>query len=103
MKKLIELTPEWVLENLSVEMSFDGYGLAYVSTDLDHYKWIMLALKTLKIPFIKSQFRGSTEAMFCFEFKIKDIQIDCPSLYESMMSMSISTLQSDLNKEIGLN
>lgn len=107
MKKLIELTPEWVLENLPDSMYADGYGTMSVYTENpDNASWISLALNTLKIPFSESEFDESDDwddLMISYKFKIEDIKADCPSLYEFMKNLDRDNLQFKLNKGIGLN
>lgn len=104
MKKLIELTPEWILENLPHTKYADGSGLMSVYTNNpDNANWISLALNTLKIPFEESEYGDWDDMTMCYEFKIEDVKDDCPSLYINMKNLDRDNLQSKLNKGIGLN
>jgi len=94
MKKLIELTPEWVLENLSQGMcSYGGGKIGVYTNNPDNANWISLALDTLKIPFEVSEITEAEEQSICYEFKIKHIKDDCPSLYEFMKNLDKHNLE----------
>lgn len=89
MKKLIEMTPEWVLDKLPHSHYADGDGILSVYTDdITDANLIELALSTLKISFEQSDyFDDDNDITFGFEFKIDDIQIDCPNLSKSIKEL----------------
>ena len=81
MKKLIELSPDWVLKNLSQGVYKDDGGIMSVFASVCNASWISLALETLKIPFEESEEGEGDELTIYYQFKIKHIKDDCPSLY----------------------
>ena len=104
MKKLIEMTPEWVLENLSDTLYADGCGIMTVFTDsVTNARLMLLALNTLNIPFEEYENGNNEDITIWYEFKVADIKIDCPSLYEDMMKFNSLNLEYKLNRNIGLN
>lgn len=89
--KTIELTPEWVLENLQCGCYADGNGIACVHTEnVTNASFIELALKTLEIQFEQHDSFDSNDALcISFYFRIEDIRNDCPTFYEDMREMDI--------------
>jgi hypothetical protein len=85
-KKIHELTPEWVLEKLSQTHYVDGDGNISVYTDdATDANYIELALDSLHINYEAYDYLdGNHDFVFGFDFKIEDIQAECPSFYESM-------------------
>jgi len=103
MKKLIEITPEWVIQNLSDAMYADGGGIMSVFAKCADDAWISLALSTLKIPFEECEYGDLDDLTICYEFKIEDIKYDCPSLYDFMKNLDKHNLGFKQNRAIGLN
>lgn len=103
MKKLIELTPQWVIQNLSDAMYADGKGVMSVFAKCADNAWISLALNTLKIPFEECEYEDGDDLTICYEFKIEDIKADCPSLHEFMKNLDKHNLEFKQNRGIGLN
>ena len=96
--------PEWVLDNLSDSHYVDGYGNMCICTNsISDANWMHLALDTLKIPFKINEYGDFDDIIFSFEFKMEDIKIDCPSLYERMVKLNITNLEHKLKNGRGLN
>jgi len=103
-KKLIEVIPEWVLDNLSDSMYADGYGnMSVYTSSVSDYNWMCLALNTLKITFEESDNDDYDDRLLSLRFRIEEIKNECPSLYERMIKLNINNLEFKLNKGIGLN
>ena len=86
--KLIELTPEWVLNELPISCYADGTGNVSLETDnITNAKWIMLALNTLCIPYEENGYAEVGTIIYGFNFKITDIKQECPSFYGIMKEM----------------
>jgi len=86
MKKIIELTPEWVLEKLPHTMYADGKGNVTICTDsVTDSHWIDMALDTLMIKYktVTVGYDPDPQKQYFevqWEFKIEDIKDDCPTL-----------------------
>lgn len=88
MVKHIELNPEWVLNELPQSLYADGCGNISVDTDsLNDASWIKLALNTLRIPFEENEYGDGNMNFIDIEFRIEDLQQDCPILYNRMKAM----------------
>jgi hypothetical protein len=86
--KLIELTPEWVLNELPISCYADGNGNISIETDrATDASWIKLALNTLCITYKENDYGDIDTTFYGFDFKIIDIKEECPSLYISMKEM----------------
>lgn len=87
MKKIIELTPEWVLNEFSHSLYADGMGIISVYTHCAaNATWITKALDTLSIPY--KAMEDSELQSFFFEFKIEDIQEECPILCKKLKDIN---------------
>ena len=95
-KKLIELDPEWVIENFSISQGVFEDGKMFVQTDrIIESSVIHFLLESLKIDFeIDGDIEEEDECIF--EFRIEDIKIDCPSLYAEMIRLNIKFLEEKL-------
>lgn len=95
MRKRIELTPEWVLCKLSHTQHADGEGNISVYTgNASDANWIELALKSLSIEYEVYDYLGDDGLFyFSFDFKIEDIQVDCPNLYRSLKELQNSNMR----------
>ena len=93
---MIELTPEWVLMNLSDYWFTDGDGLAFISLyEINKSKTLIeLALNTLDIEWemdIQNIECEMDEASiddlieFLYVFEIEDIKDLCPEFYEKLV------------------
>lgn len=103
-KKLIEVIPEWVLDNLSDSMYADGYGNMCICTNsISDSNWIHLALSTLKIHYKINNDCDFDDMLFSFEFRIGAIKIDCPSLYDRMIKLNTKSLEDKHKMGMGLN
>ena len=80
-KKLIVMTPEWVLENLSDTMIVEEKMFITAVTEMEA-ELIRLALNTLKIDFEELEGDSTDYYNYGFEFLLKDIIADCPSLFK---------------------
>ncbi len=85
--KTIEVSPEWVLDKLSVTQKADGYGnITICSESKSDFQWIELALYTLGINY-ESCCVGceiDLDAQYYeveWKFRIEDVKEDCPDLY----------------------
>ena len=77
-RKILNLTPEWVLEKLPHTHYVDGDGNVSVNTgNATDANFIELALTTLQISFeAYDYFDDSKGFVFGFDFKLEDIQHD---------------------------
>lgn len=88
MKKVIQLTPEWVLNKLSHSHYADGKGNLSVQTGhVSDANWIALALNTLDVTYEEYEFYDDETFLFSFDFKLEDIKKECPLLYKNFTSM----------------
>lgn len=83
--KTIKITPEWVLEKLSHTLDTDRSGNISVYTgNATDANWIELALNSLEISFEAYDYLNEhNDLVFGFDFRIEDIEIECPNLYWS--------------------
>jgi hypothetical protein len=88
MVKPLELTPEWVLSELTDSLYADGCGNISVGTSTaNDAKWIKLALNTLSIPYQENEFGEGDVTFTDIEFRIEAIKEKCPNLYNRMREM----------------
>ena len=88
MKKIIEVTPEWVLSNFPQAFYADGCG--HITLDIYDVKeviWIELALQTLCINFKENEYTEDDVTIIDIEFRLEDLQENCPALYKQMKKM----------------
>jgi hypothetical protein len=85
MRKL-QLTPEWVLEKLPHTHFADGSGKISIYTgDTSDANFIELALDSLHISYETYDYlNDNKDFVFGFDFRIEDIEVECPSFYQSM-------------------
>lgn len=103
-KKLVEITPEWILGSLSESTGADGYGnMCICANSLSDGNWILMALNTLKIQFEVNKNAEFEDILFSFEFKIEAIKFDCPTLYDAMKKLNIKNLEYNIINGMGLN
>ncbi len=81
MKKKIELTPDWVLENVPHLPILDGKGnLSLYTNDAMDANFIEAALYSLKISYKLNDSNGEDSNFhYGFELRIKDLLEDCPN------------------------
>jgi hypothetical protein len=93
-KKILELTPEWVLDKLSQTSYADGDGNISVYTDdATDANYIELALDYLQINYEAYDYLdGNDDFVFVFDFRIEDVKEECPSFYKSMKELDINKL-----------
>ncbi len=86
------MTPEWVLQKLPDSAYADGDGNIMLWTGSQtSFSFIMLALDTLDIIYeIHDFLEDNDEVVFGFEFRLKDIQVECPILYKTMREMDLN-------------
>ena len=88
--KPIEVTPEWVLNELPQSYYSDGNGNVSVDSDIKtNAKWIELALNRLHIPYTQNEYGDAINLFFDFEFKLEDIRNECPTLYKKIKDMDV--------------
>ncbi len=93
MKKIIELTPEWILNKLPITHYDDGKGKITICADtVSDSRWIDLALETLGVKYETWTvgYDPDPEKQFFevqWEFKIEDIKSECPSLWDKWKLM----------------
>lgn len=86
--KSIELTLEWVLNELPISFYADGNGNVSLKTDnVTDAKRIRLALDTSCIPYKENDYGDVETIFFGFEFRIEDIKDNCPAFYRNMKEM----------------
>ena len=101
MVKPIELTPEWVLNELPISHYADGNGVGSIDTDsASDACWIKLALNTLLIPYEEQEYGDFDMTFIDFEFNINDIKDNCPNLYIKMKDMDA---KNKIYKDLNLN
>lgn len=101
MVKLIELTPEWILSELSQSLYADGKGTVCIDTDnTSNACWIKLALNTLLIPYEEKEYGDNDTTFIDFEFNINDLKETCPNLYKIMKDMDA---KNKIYKDLNLN
>jgi hypothetical protein len=93
MKKL-NLTPEWVLERLPDTSYTDGDGNISVYTDdATDANFIELALDSLHISYeAYDNVDDKDDFVFGFDFRIEDIEEECPSFYKNMKGIDNNNL-----------
>lgn len=90
--KKIEISPEWILDKLSVTQQADGYGNITICSDsVSDSHLIKLALSTLGIKFESCCVGCDTnpDAQYSeveWKFNIEAIKNDCPNLYTKWIS-----------------
>lgn len=101
MKKKIELTPEWVLGKLSHTRYADGKGNISVYTgNASDANWIELALNSLNIGYEAYDYLNENSLIvFGFDFRIAEIQNDCPTFYNSMKELDKSNMRKNIIKK----
>lgn len=104
MKRIIEITPEWVLREIPIEVNIDGDGkIGLATTIFSDLHWIILALNTLDIPHVEDYYLTADEYFFVAEFYIADIKDGCPSLYlEWMKDDEIAKRNRSIEKDISM-
>jgi hypothetical protein len=101
MKRLIEITPEWVLSELPISLYADGCGNISIDTDrATDASWIKLALKTLLIPYEENEYGDGNMTFIDIEFHIEDLRTECPTLYKKMKEMDTNN---KLHKNTSIN
>jgi hypothetical protein len=92
--KILELTPEWVLEKLPHTHYADGDGNISVYTDeTTEANFIELALVSLHIPYEAFEYvDDNNDFVNGFEFRIEVIETECPSFYQSMKKLDTNNL-----------
>lgn len=94
--KLMELDPEWVLENFTISQHVRGNGKMTVQTySLTGGVLMEFLLETLKIDF-KVEGEVGDIGDCIFKFRIEDIKSDFPSLYARMIRLNIEILEGKL-------
>lgn len=88
-KKLIELTPDWVLEK-TPDSSADGEGNGtfYTNKVADSHL-IELALSTLGIKYKYNEYGDHDLFRMGYDFRIEDIKEYCPFIYKMMSELNI--------------
>jgi hypothetical protein len=87
--KKIEIAPEWILEKLPHTQDADGSGNISVYTgNATDANWIELALDTLNISYETYDYLDDhKDLVFGFDFRIEEVQSDCPNLYRRMRKL----------------
>ena len=96
---MIELTPEWLLENLSHTLDTDGAGqISLYTGNASDANWIELALNSLEISFeVYDYLNDYSDIVFGFDFRIEDIEKDCPNLSKRVRELEGSK---DISKNL---
>jgi len=80
-KKLIEVTPEWILENISYRSTVEENVFIIAYHDVE-FELIRMALNKLKISYVERTGNDTDDYIQGFEFRLEDIQTSCPSFYK---------------------
>jgi hypothetical protein len=93
-KNTLELTPEWVLEKLPHTHYADGSGkISVYIGDATDANYIELALDSLQINYEAYDYLDDNDDfVYGFDFRIEDIQVECPSFYQSMKELDENNL-----------
>ena len=87
--KTIEITPEWVLNELPHMHVADGNGnMSFYTDSVTDVRWITLALNTLGIEFQEYDEGDKDFIFFWFEVVIEDFKKHCPELFEKWMKLN---------------
>jgi hypothetical protein len=101
MAKIIELNPEWVLNEIPKSHYADGSGNISVDTDnTTDVRLITNALNMLGIPYEQSEFGDAITIFFEIEFRIECIKESCPVLHKKMKELDE---KNKITKDINLN
>ena len=94
MTNILQLTPEWVLERILHTRSNDSEGNISVYTgDATDANFIELALNSLDIPYETYDYLDDNkDFVFGFDFRIEDIEAECPSFHLRMNEMNNNNL-----------
>jgi hypothetical protein len=94
MTKQLRLTPAWVLEKLPQTRYADGDGNVSVYTeDATDANFIELALDSLHISYeAYDNADDKDDFVFGFDFRIEDIEDECPAFYQSMKELDNNNL-----------
>ena len=94
MKKTIKIRPEWVLEKMPHTSFADGEGnISIYTACATDACWIELALETLGIIYDNYDVLDDYDDLsFGFDFRIEDIQDECPSLYKRMKEIDLKNM-----------
>jgi hypothetical protein len=93
MEKLIELTPEWILDKLTVTHYADGKGKVTICADtVSDSRWIDLALDTLGVKYktFCVGYDPDPEKQYFevqWKFKLDAIKAECPNLYNKLKTI----------------
>ena len=83
---MIELTPEWVLKNLSDHWFALGEGYAVIAvSDEFSAAWIELALDTLDIEWEVEEHFIDGVIYSQYDFDIEELKEECPEFYEELI------------------
>ena len=89
-KNTLELTPDWVLEKLSHTHNIDCDGnISIYTDDGTDANYIELALDSLHINYEAYDYLDdNNDFVYGFDFRIEDIQIECPSFYQNIKRLT---------------
>ena len=92
LKKEVKLTPEWILDKMSLSKYADGKGVIYFYSDEENCHWLELALETLGIKIIKDEIvlncKGTS--VFSYELLLDELMDECPTLYQEMWKLHVA-------------
>lgn len=90
LKMEVELTPEWVLDKMSLSICADGKGFIYLYADEDTCHLIELAIITLEIPYVREELVVDCfNTIIRFELYLYSIIEKCPSIYLKMRNLNV--------------
>lgn len=87
--KKIEITSEWILDNIPHSHYADGNGNITICADIFHSHWINLALDTINAKYKIYDDEDDSILEMIWEFRIEDIKDDCPNLYSKLRKLSL--------------
>lgn len=90
LKMEVKLTPEWVLDKMSLSRYADGHGVIYFYADEDNCNWIELAITTLEVPFVREEIElDYYTTVISFALFLDSLMDQCPSLFKEMWDLNV--------------
>lgn len=84
MKKYLKITPEWVLENLALDVWVENDPKkVFVSAPNNDFYWVKLALETLGIEW-GLMYDGNDCSISIWEFPLEKLRYQCPNIFKRL-------------------
>lgn len=98
-----ELTPEWIIDHLTISNYADGEGKISFFADESSLNWVELAIINLDIEYNKEDIvvGNDNEVVVSFDLYIEDLKNKCPLLYRKMYLLNaMECIQQQLLQKI---